>query len=92
MYLPAQCRSINSHTPTVYICFSGSRMYLPASNGNLCILFIYVSVGVECICQPSVVVLTHILQLFIYVSVGVECICQLLMGTCVYCLYMFQWE
>ena len=52
---------------TVYICFSGSRMYLPASDENLCILFIYVSVGVECICQP-------------------------LMGTCVYCLYMFQWE
>ena len=67
IYLPAQCRSINSRTPTVYICFSGSRMYLPASNGKLCILFIYVSVGVECICQP-------------------------LMGTCVYCLYMFQWE
>ena len=52
MYLPAQCRMINSRTPTVYICFSGSRMCFSASNGNLCILYIYVSVRVECICRP----------------------------------------
>ena len=98
-------------------------MYLPASNGNLCILFIYVSARVECICQPLMGTCVYCLYmfhesrmwelvyicfsgsriylpasngslciLFIYVSVRVECICQPLMGACVYCLYMFQWE
>ena len=49
---------------TVYICFSDSRMYLPASDENLCILFIYVSVIVECICQPLMRTCVYCLYMF----------------------------
>ena len=58
------CQPLMELVYTVCICFSGSRMYLPASNGNLCILFIYVTVKVECICQPLIGTCVYCLYLF----------------------------